>query len=73
MGAAFALFELGIGINIGLIIWLMRLFGLRRVLMWLGLICAVTLVLAYAAELPLYFAHEEASGWTSFARSLKCV
>jgi uncharacterized protein len=71
VGAAFALFELGIGINLGLIVWLMTLFGWRRVLVWLGLICAATLVLAYAAEQPLYFAHEEASHshafdeWTS--------
>jgi hypothetical protein len=71
VGAAFALFELGIGINLGLIVWLMTLFGWRRVLVWLGLICAATLVLAYAAEQPLYFAHEEAShthafdDWTS--------
>jgi hypothetical protein len=65
-GAAFALFELGIGINLGLIVWLMTLFGWRRVLVWLGLICAATLVLAYAAEGPLYFAHEEASHTHAF-------
>jgi uncharacterized membrane protein YraQ (UPF0718 family) len=59
VGAAFTLFELGIGINIGLIAWLMVLFGWRRVLEWLGLICTTTLLLAYAAEQPLYFAHEE--------------
>jgi uncharacterized membrane protein YraQ (UPF0718 family) len=59
VGAAFALFELGIGVNLGLIVWLMVLFGWRRVLVWLGLICAVTLALAYGAEQPLYFAHEE--------------
>jgi uncharacterized membrane protein YraQ (UPF0718 family) len=66
VGAAFALFELGIGINLGLIVWLMTLFGWRRVLVWLALICAVTLVLAYAAEQPLYFAHEEASHTHAF-------
>src|SRR5919204_1593479 len=46
VGAAFALFELGIGVNLGLIVWLMTLFGWRRVLVWLALICAATLVLA---------------------------
>jgi uncharacterized protein len=66
VGAAFALFELGIGINLGLIVWLMTLFGWRRVLVWLALICAVTLVLAYAAEQPLYFANEEASHTHAF-------
>jgi uncharacterized protein len=59
VGAAFALFELGIGINVGLIVWLMNLFGWRRVLSWLILISGATLILAYAAERPLYFAHEE--------------
>jgi uncharacterized protein len=71
VGAAFALFELGIGINVGLIVWLMTLFGWRRVLVWLGLIFTATLALAYAAERPLYFAQEEVSHshafdeWTS--------
>jgi uncharacterized membrane protein YraQ (UPF0718 family) len=66
VGAAFALFELGIGVNLGLIIWLMGLFGWRRVLLWLGLIAAGTLALAYAAERPLYFAHEEVSHTHAF-------
>ena len=65
-GAAFAFFELGIGINLGLIVCLMTLFGWRRVLVWLGLISAATLVLAYAAEQPLYFAHEEAGHTHAF-------
>ncbi len=59
VGAAFALFELGIGINLGMIAWLMALFGGRRVLVWLTLVAACTLGLAYAAEKPLYFAQEE--------------
>jgi uncharacterized membrane protein YraQ (UPF0718 family) len=66
VGAAFALFELGIGVNLGLIVWLMGLFGWRRVLLWLGLIVAATLVLAYGAEQPLYFAHEEAGHTHAF-------
>ncbi|HEX4592338.1 MAG TPA: permease, partial [Gemmataceae bacterium] len=66
VAAAFALFELGIGVNLGLIAWLMVLFGWRRVLVWLALICAVTLGLAYAAEQPLYFAHEEAGHTHAF-------
>lgn len=71
VGAAFALFELGIGINVGLIAWLIGWFGWRRVLAWLVLICAVTLGLAYAIDRPLYFAHEEVGhthafdDWTS--------
>jgi uncharacterized protein len=66
VGAAFALFELGIGINLGLIVWLMALFGWRRVLIWLASISAITLALAYAAEQPLYFAHEEAGHTHAF-------
>lgn len=59
VGAAFALFELGIGVNAGLFVWLSCVFGWRRVALWLGLIVALTLALAYAAEKPLYFAKEE--------------
>jgi hypothetical protein len=66
VGAAFALFELGIGVNLGLIVWLTSLFGWRRVLAWMGLVTAATLVLAYAAEGPLYFASEEASHTHAF-------
>jgi uncharacterized protein len=66
VGAAFALFELGIGINVGLITWLMSLFGWRRVVAWTGIIAASTLLLAFAAERPLYFAHEEVSHTHAF-------
>jgi uncharacterized membrane protein YraQ (UPF0718 family) len=66
VGAAFTLFELGIGINLGLIVWLTMLFGWRRILVWLALILGVTLGLAYASERPLYFAHEEASHTHAF-------
>jgi uncharacterized membrane protein YraQ (UPF0718 family) len=59
VGAAFSLFELGIGVNLGTLIWLSSLFGWRRVLPWMGLVVAATLALAYAAEKPLYFAKEE--------------
>ena len=71
VGAAFVLFELGIGINVGLICWLMMLFGWRRVLLWLAILTGATLALAYASEKPLYFATEEAGhthafdDWTS--------
>lgn len=66
VGAAFALFELGIGVNLGLIVWLGLLFGWRRVLLWFILVASVTLVLAYASESPLYFAHEEAGHTHAF-------
>jgi uncharacterized membrane protein YraQ (UPF0718 family) len=66
VGAAFTLFELGIGLNIGMIAWLMSLFGWRRIILWTGLVTGVTLALAYAAEQPLYFATEEASHTHAF-------
>jgi uncharacterized protein len=66
VGAAFALFELGIGINLGLIAWLAALFGWRRVFLWVGMVVAVTLFLGYALERPLYFAHEEATHTHAF-------
>ncbi len=66
VGAAFVLFELGIGVNVGLIAWLMHLFGWRRVLLWIGLVTAATLLLAYAAERPLFFAQEEVSHTHAF-------
>ena len=66
VGAAFALFELGIGVNLGLIAWLAVLFGPRRILVWFLLIAAGTLALGYAAENPLYFAKEEVSHTHAF-------
>jgi uncharacterized protein len=66
VGAAFSLFELGIGINVGMIVWLAMLFGWRRISVWLCVVTALTLGLAYAIEQPLYFAHEEASHTHAF-------
>jgi uncharacterized membrane protein YraQ (UPF0718 family) len=66
VGAAFALFELGIGVNLGLLVWLMTLFGWRRILVWVAFVAGLTLALAYAAERPLYFAHEEANHTHAF-------
>lgn len=66
VGAAFALFELGIGVNLGLMVWLAVLFGGKRVLLWFALVAGVTMAIGYAAENPLYFAHEEASHTHAF-------
>lgn len=71
VGAAFSLFELGIGVNLGLMVWLTTIFGFKRVVGWFALILLATLCLGYLAEKPLYFAKEEAShthafdDWTS--------
>jgi uncharacterized protein len=66
VGAAFALFELGIGVNLGLIVWLAVVFGWKRVALWFALVVLVTMGLGYAAERPLYFAAEEASHTHAF-------
>lgn len=66
VGAAFALFELGIGVNLGLVAWLAAQFGPRRVLPWLLLVAGATLATGYAVEYPLYFAKEEASHTHAF-------
>jgi uncharacterized membrane protein YraQ (UPF0718 family) len=55
-GAAFVLFEIGIGMNAALIAWLAVTYGPRRAAGWLALILAMTLGIAYAMERPLYFA-----------------
>ncbi|VTS08870.1 permease [Tuwongella immobilis] len=71
VGAGFSLFELGIGVNIGLICWLAMMFGWKRVLIWFAILAIATLGIGYAMENPLYFAHEEAThthafdDWTS--------
>jgi hypothetical protein len=66
VGAAFALFELGIGVNLGLMAWLAVQFGWRRVGPWFALVALTTMALGYAAEGPLYFASEEASHTHAF-------
>jgi uncharacterized membrane protein YraQ (UPF0718 family) len=66
VGAAFALFELGIGINLGLIAWLMTLFGPKRIGIWLGFLALATLAVGYGVEQPLYFAQEDASHTHAF-------
>jgi uncharacterized protein len=66
VGASFVLFELGVGFNLGLIVWLVVLFGWRRALAWLSVVAVMVLVVAYAIESPLYFAKEEASHTHAF-------
>lgn len=71
VGAGFVLLELGIGFNIGLVVWLMASFGWKRVLPWLAVVVVLVLAVAHAMENPLYFANEEADhthafdDWTS--------
>jgi len=64
VGAAFVLLTLGAGINLGLIAWACRNFGLARGLAWLAMLVAVVLGLAYAIESPLYPSEIEPPGHT---------
>jgi uncharacterized membrane protein YraQ (UPF0718 family) len=54
VGAAFVLLTLGAGINLGLIAWMMRTYGIGRGLLWLAMLLAIILAIAYAIEDPLY-------------------
>ncbi|QDU38000.1 putative permease [Maioricimonas rarisocia] len=53
-GAAFVLLALGAGMNLGLVIWMWRQYGLRRSAAWMGLLLVVVLGLAYGVDRPLY-------------------
>jgi len=71
VGAAFVLFELGIGINLGLILWMGWLFGFKKIALFFIGLATCTILIGYGMEQPLYFAQEEAShthafdDWTS--------
>ncbi len=64
VGAAFSLLVLGTGINLGSIVWLVSSQGFRRTLIWLCLLFAVVVGLAYAIDKPLYPTGVEAAGHT---------
>ena len=64
VGAAFVLLTLGAGINLGLIAWVFRNYGLARGLTWIAILLAVVLPLAYAVENPLYPSEIEPPGHT---------
>jgi len=66
VGAAFVLFELGVGLNLGLLVWLGVSFGWRRTLLWVLAVTTLTMAVAYAMENPLYFAKEEAGHTHAF-------
>jgi uncharacterized protein len=64
VGAAFVLLTLGAGINLGLIAWTCRSYGLARGLSWLSILVVVVLGLAYTIEGPLYPSEIEPPGHT---------
>lgn len=66
VGAAFVLFDIGVGLNLGLLAWLLTTYGAKRILAWLAVMLAIVLALAFAIEQPLYFAAEEADHTHAF-------
>jgi uncharacterized membrane protein YraQ (UPF0718 family) len=54
LGAAFVLFIVGIGTNIGLLMWVMITYGIRRSLICLIIWLTVVILLAYITEPLLY-------------------
>lgn len=55
VGAAYVLLSVGAGLNLGLLAWAWRTWGIRHSLAWLGVFLAVVLVIAAAIERPLSF------------------
>jgi len=54
VGAAFTLLALGAGVNVGLIVWMIRNYGSRKALLWFALLLAIVAGLSYGIERPLY-------------------
>ncbi len=54
IAAAFVLFVLGIGVNVGLVLWAISAFGWKRALSWFGLLTIATISIGYIGEHALY-------------------
>lgn len=54
IGAAFVLLALGAGMNVGLIAWMMRNYGVKRSVAWFVFLLVVVIGLAYGVERPLF-------------------
>ena len=64
VGAAFTLLVLGAGANMGLVVWMVRAYGLKRSTVWFALLIAIVLSLAYGVNRPLYPKGIEPAGHT---------
>jgi len=64
VGAAFALLTLGAGANVGLVVWMIRVYGLKRSAAWFALLIAVVVGLAYGVDKPLHPHGVEPAGHT---------
>ncbi|MBM82786.1 MAG: hypothetical protein CMJ78_19670 [Planctomycetaceae bacterium] len=54
VGAAFALLALGAGANIGILVWMVQEFSLRKTATWFALLVSVVILLSYTVDKPLY-------------------
>ncbi len=54
IGAAFALLILGAGVNLGLLLWFVFAFGVKRATIFIVLLLTITIGFAYAMDKPLY-------------------
>lgn len=64
VGAAFSLLVLGAGANLGLIVWMARIYGLKRSAVWFAMLLAIVVGLAYLVDKPLYPHGVEPAGHT---------
>ena len=54
IGAAFVLLVLGAGMNMGLIVWMLQEYGIKRSAVWMSILLAVVIGLGYAVDKPLF-------------------
>lgn len=54
IGAAFVLLVLGAGMNIGLLVWMIREYGFKRSAAWMSILMVVVVGLGYAVDKPLF-------------------
>lgn len=54
IGAAFVLLALGAGMNMGLIVWMLKEFRVRKTALWMTVLVTVVVGLGYAIEKPLF-------------------
>ncbi|WP_010584136.1 permease [Schlesneria paludicola] len=64
IGAAFILLVFGAGLNLGLLTWIVLNYGIKKSLVWMGLMLAIVLGLSYGIERPLYPNELEAADHT---------
>jgi len=54
IGASFTLLVMGTGVNLGLVVWSLREFGVRKTLGWVTLLTLVVLMISYGINGPLH-------------------